>query len=560
MVMSTNLITEGAGDAWIFVPNDADWVFVPPDDASEIASKKQIVQERISRFAECMKKNLQLADPYAEDPAIQVFRQLSGLRKQLNFGNNITIPTFYRYDGEDFISHIFQEITTQKKLISDTIQRLEQEQKRITVLRETAQGMSALLVQRLSEFEQGTNVEIPAYCQHANAPSEGDVLIANYLAVSDPQFAKYMKESSTKYFLGNICSPLLIENTRIITQLWPRTFQKVMAFAYQEIVRNGTTEHTIDGQRFILNIEQRKIKVIQVESPLGNGSYGCVSKVLSVTEGIFFALKENLLGKDDAETKLIRDSLLKENLVLERIHKHLKSLGETSEGFQLPPVEVFHLHSGKVGLMGPLYDIDLFRWLRQPHSLKERILFCKQLMRAFGKLVLKLEYQLYEIKPTNVLVKGDRVVFSDLSSASPFPVAGRVGNDFNLNIHTHNFNNLRDHQHQEEAALNGNISAFRQIAISRMLFSLGFTFFQVISAGSYPYSGFIAPAPNIPSDYPNTQNRFEVELLTNRRCSPSLVNLIRDMVTHEYEQRMSVEDAMRYWELALVPPDDVLYN
>lgn len=473
--------------------------------------------------------------------------------KELSEGSDKSIPP-YAESLATTIMHIVQQSTKiecdlKKKYIQEQFVRRNQYLKQNPGMAIAANTVLEQLNKIQDQLNRGIPVAIPDYYEY-----DGDDFlshVAKCIADEEQQFTVFTQEIVGKYDVDLRSGMLFLRATRERTSLTKEMLSNVIAIAKEQVqYEDSTTEHRVHGHRFILITEQGKLDIVHIGEHLGSGSFGTVSKVTVVTRGEFLAFKENL--KIDSKGRPVnventRVELLLESTVLESLHKRLRDLNESSEGFQRPPIRVVHMQSGDVGLMGRLYDCDLRTWMQQPHPLNERIQLCKQLMQAFAILTLRLEYQHYDIKPENILVRENRVDFSDLSGARPLPETGRADNDFNLYLHTHHYNCLNDHQNQEQAVTIGNIPLFRHIAVRRMLFSLGSTFFQLLSSGHFPYRGFIAPSAKEVADYPDTRNPFQDDLLATQGCSPEVIQVVRTMVSPAYHLRPSVAEALGMW-------------
>lgn len=280
---------------------------------------------------------------------------------------------------------------------------------------------------------------------------------------------------------------------------------------------------------------------------LGSGSYGAVSEIYDIASRQFLALKESF--QDEKELAALDMEISNLNL----LHQQVALLGSLSvEGLQSLPLATFDLPSELKGYIGFKYDYNLREWSLGYHSNTERVSMCKSLMRAF-KHKTALGFWHGDLKRENFLTNGKSCVLIDWAGSVLYQQALERGSgpkyytsdhvDLNSKICLRALFTILKEKGKEDAALN---QRFLEVAHENELFSMAMVLFQTL----VPYRPFDLIEDN-GRDFCNVDTGLKLDSkreLMNREYSDEVIQLITKMLSSDYKNRYSDQEAVDKWE------------
>ena len=222
------------------------------------------------------------------------------------------------------------------------------------------------------------------------------------------------------------------------------------------------------------------------------------------------------------------------------------------EWMQACPLATFSLNQF-YGFLGEKYGENLIYWSNDPHSNEERISMCKSIMKAYAK-IRKLEYWHGDIKPDNIVVKGNEAVFIDWSGSRPFHEVKKPYKmpksvtSIYVNLDIYKSLLAIQEQFKKSGPSDELKLQFNQLGESLDFFSLGITLFYVL-VPIKPFHLVLNEECDI--NFPLTSEgikRESMARLLERNYSDSVVGTIKDMLADLTDDRMTPTEAIAIWE------------
>lgn len=446
------------------------------------------------------------------------------------------IPKYYYYSELNYADHIVTYFKLQ--MLIERVQSYLNKQN--PFLPELAKTVLTDLKQK-SELHIRDSLKLPEYYEEDNE-YHIEKRLFRVLKSTDKEFANYydslFKHYTLEYTPDGKFKLLSLKATNQRTSITEDFFECACAKAWN--LRN--THQAIDAAHpeyprgLLFKPEGGTIKIFYGCGVIGEGTFSSVSKVLSVTEGIFYAMKAPRADRN-LTPQQISAELFKETVVMQAIHYKLRSINESSEGFVEVPQIITLQNTGGARLLYALRDGSLHDWLQKPHSLRTRVQACKKLMQYFAKLI-KLERQHYDNKPLNILVQGNQFFLSDFGDSVPFVDHKReiIGGKETFLPYTPLYNSQQDITALDEAFSKREADKYKQIAISRMLYTQGLILLNVLSVNG----------------------TLSDDALIIKGCSLEMIYLIRSMVK-PLETRITAEAAIKQWDGIPLPDEGAAY-
>lgn len=292
---------------------------------------------------------------------------------------------------------------------------------------------------------------------------------------------------------------------------------------------------SIGGLDFYAKVENEQIFIFESNyAMLGSGAFGNVGKAFEIATKQFIAVKWA------NESGLALNQINREIRVLKNLHTMADFEDFSMEGFQDRPLAEFYL-PGFTGYLGPVYGINLVKWLDGQPTNEERLVMVRAVVKAFADKE-RAGYWHGDLKLENFVIGPNGIVMIDWAGALLYHKAAK---DFSRSeATTAAYLSVIDLDQLDKIKDEG---LYIQTAKSLELFFLANNLFCLL-ASEDPFD--LEWNDEYELNFPMTKNGIHehaLESLMNRNYSQEVVQTLVKMLAHKSEDRYSTEEAIEIW-------------